>query len=98
MVHVRNKKKIPQTGDFYWFVNMQKHTCKKVLNAVECMAYKIKTNAESNGTIVLGNILKNLIPDFCIFYLLLCAESNRRVVVGIYGVASTRNHRGLDYM
>ena len=56
--------------------------CKKVLNAVEYTAYKIKTNAESNGTIVLGNILKNLIPDFCIFYLPLCAESNRRVGIG----------------
>ena len=46
------------------------------------MAYTGLTNAESNGTIVLGNILENLIPDFCIFYLPLCAESNRRVVIG----------------
>ena len=42
------------------------------------MVYKIKITAESNGTIVIGIIFKNLIPDFCIFILPLCAESKRR--------------------
>ena len=46
------------------------------------MAYKMKITAESNGTIVIGKIFKNLIPDFCIFYLPLCAESKRRFGVG----------------
>ena len=49
------------------------------------MAYRIKTTAESNGTIVVGKIFKNLIPDFCIFYPSLYAESKRRVVVGVVG-------------
>ena len=53
------------------------------MNAVEYMAYKIKITAESNGTIVIGKIFKNLIPDFCIFILPLYAESNRRVVAGV---------------
>ena len=57
-------------------------TCKKSLYAVKCMAYKIKITAESNGTIVFGIIFKNLIPDFCIFYLPLCAESKRRFGFG----------------
>ena len=51
------------------------------------MAYKIKITAESNGTIVIGIIFKILIPDFCIFILPLCAESKRRVVVGIYDMS-----------
>ena len=46
------------------------------------MAYTGITTAESNGTIVLGKIFKNLIPDFCIFILPLCAESKRRFGVG----------------
>ncbi len=32
------------------------------------MTYTGLINAESNGTIVLGTMFKNLIPDFCIFY------------------------------
>ena len=46
------------------------------------MAYKIKITAESNGTIVIGKIFKNLIPDFCIFYPSFFAESKRRFVIG----------------
>ena len=42
------------------------------------MAYRRKTTAESNGTIVIGIMFKNLIPDFCIFYPLSFAESKRR--------------------
>ena len=47
------------------------------------MVYRIKITAESNGTIVIGKIFKNLIPDFCIFILPLCAESKRRFGVGV---------------
>lgn len=53
-------------------------TCKNPPKAVEYVAYKTKTTAEFNGTIVLGNTLKKLIPDFRIFIPPIFAESKRR--------------------
>lgn len=48
------------------------------------MAYSKITYAESNGTIFLAFVLKQKIPDFCIFHPLFLAENNRRFGCSIF--------------